>query len=85
MTSAIKLHESGCPAVDSDSSGNEEMVIKAFVHITGAEPGGDNSTIVVVNYPLELFPGMFSVNFKFGTSSAATVCPESMLTVKRLM
>jgi hypothetical protein len=51
MTSAIKLHESECPAIDSDSSGNEEVVINAFVHITGAEPGGDNSTIVVVNYP----------------------------------
>jgi hypothetical protein len=39
------------PTADSDSSGNKEVVIKAFFHVTGAVPDVDNSTIVVVNYP----------------------------------
>jgi hypothetical protein len=85
MTYAIKLHKSECLAIDSDSSGDEDVAINVFAQITGAEPGGDNSTYCGCQLSLEIFPRVFSVNFKFGTSSAATALPVSMLTVKRPM
>ena len=39
MKSAIELHDSECPAIDLDSTGNGAVILVASVHRTDGEPG----------------------------------------------